>query len=98
MIVPLLAIIRIQLTGTSIPMTLFYDFYKISRQGYHQAVNRHKKEQLMMESIITEVEKYRLEKDRRAGSRSLFYNLDIKKRYKIGINKFERLLSESGSR
>jgi len=77
-------------------MTLFYSFYKISRQGYHQAVSRHKAERLMIESIITEVQTYRLKKDRRAGSRSLFYNLDIKKHYKIGVNKLERLLSESG--
>ena len=75
MIVPLLGIIRMELLGTSIPMTLFYSFYKISRQGYHQAVSRHKAEQSMMESIRIKVERYRFKKDRRAGSRSLFYNL-----------------------
>lgn len=96
MIVPLLGIIRMELLETSIPMTLFYSFYKISRQGYHQAVSRHKAEQSMMESIRIKVERYRFKKDRRAGSRSLFYNLEIKKHYKIGVNKFERMLSASG--
>jgi len=96
MIVPLLSIIRIQLLGTRIPMTLFYTFYKISRQGYYQSVAYYKTKQKMMESIKTDVEKYRSEKDRRAGSRSLFYNLDIGKHYKIGVNKFERFMSASG--
>lgn len=96
MIVPLLSIIKIQLLGTSISMTLFYGFYNISRQGYHQALSRHKSERYMMEAITDKVARYRSKKDRRAGSRSLFYNLEIKKEFKIGISKFERLMSQNG--
>ena len=38
--------------------------------------------------------RYRKVNDRRAGSRSTYYNIDIKNRFGIGVNKFERLLSE----
>lgn len=49
-----------------------------------------------MESIESEVTVYRHKKDRRAGSRSLYYNLSIKEKYGLGINKFERLMSTYG--
>ena len=95
MIVPLLSMIRTLLPGSSLSMELFYKQYNISRQGFHQALIRRRHEQNLFEMIRPLVENYRLEKDRRAGSRNLFYNLEIKRRFAIGVNKFERLLSEN---
>lgn len=46
--------------------------------------------------VVKMVKGYRLGKDRRAGSRSLFHNLDIKSKFGIGTNKFERMMSSIG--
>jgi transposase InsO family protein len=51
---------------------------------------------MMVSQIGEQVNQYRLTKDRRAGSRSLFYNLGIKAKYGIGVSKFEELMSQYG--
>ena len=50
----------------------------------------------MMIEIEMKVKDYRRHKDRRAGSRNIYYNLDIKSQYGMGVTKFERLMSKYG--
>lgn len=93
MIIPLLMIIRKNISSHVIPMERFYDLHHISRQGFSQAVIRLDEEQKMMSRIKDLVKSYRLKNDRRAGSRSLYYNLKIRILFGLGVNKFERLMS-----
>jgi len=79
-----------------IVMERFYRREGITRQGYSQAMVRQKEHSKMLAYIKQEVDNYRLVKDRRAGSRSLFHNLEIKEICNIGVNKFERLMSQQG--
>lgn len=76
-----------------IPMERFYTLSGISRQAFYQRLTRKKQQEKLWNCILPEVIKYRKEKDTRAGSRSLFYNLDIKSKYNIGVNKFEQLMA-----
>lgn len=94
MMVPLLQIIR---QGEHrIAMEKFYGYTGITRQGFFQAVYRQQEEQSLISRIIKLVQNYRQKKDRRAGSRSLYYNLDVKTKFNIGVNKFEQLMSANG--
>jgi len=77
-------------------MESIYKFLGISRQSYFQQKKRQENTKRMMIEIEDLVTQYRVNKDRRAGSRSLYYNLNIKSRYDIGVNKFESLMSEYG--
>ena len=94
--IPLLTIIKSKVTNTNLSMEIFYRLYGISRQGYTQALESLHDEERMMLAIGKEVNSYSLKHDRRAGSRSLFYNLDIKNTYGKGITKFEQLMSRYG--
>jgi len=94
--IPLLTIIKSKLELYNLSMAPFYRQYQISRQGYSQAIKRTGLIDAMMDDIKQKVMAYRLEKDRRAGSRSLYYNLGIKKLYGIGVTKFEHLMSTYG--
>ena len=96
MLVPLLTNLRGSQAGHGIAMERFYAYVGMSRQGYFQALARHHREEAMMVRIKEEVLSHRGKKDRRAGSRTLYYNLDIKQAYGLGVNKFERLLSRHG--
>lgn len=77
-------------------MERFYEKEGITRQAYFQGVARQTQTNEMMEQIENKVKEYRTNTDHRAGSRSLYYNLDIKGSYDIGVSKFERLMSEHG--
>ena len=77
-------------------MERFYGLARVSRQGFHKALERGKAYQAMVESIVPLVKDYRLTKDRRAGSRSLYYNLGIKEQFRIGVGRFEKLMSDEG--
>lgn len=79
-----------------ITMEQIYRYVGFSRQGYAQAMSRRKKEETLMDGISAEVNQYRGVKDAYAGSRSLYYNLGIKRKYKLGVNKFESLMSKYG--
>ncbi len=92
MLIPLL--LQISVSETLIPMERFYSFFGITRQGFFQALKRLEEEKMMMKIVRNDVIEYRNKKDRRAGSRSLFHNLDIKNTYNVGINKFEQLMSK----
>ena len=94
--IPLLTIIKSKVVNINLSMEIFYRLYGISRQGYTQALESLQDEKQMMLAIGKEVKSFRLEHDRRAGSRSLFYNLDIKNKYNIGVTSFERLMSRYG--
>jgi len=74
-------------------MEHFYRYVGISRQGYRQGLLLYESERYMMREVEKKVVVYRSKKDRRAGSRSLYYNLNIKDEFGLGINKFERLMS-----
>ncbi len=73
-----------------------YKHFGISRQGAIKAVDRYESREEVIRQIKELVYNYRFYKDRRAGSRNLYYNLNIKERFGMGINKFERLLSQEG--
>ena len=79
-----------------IPMERFYKFFGITRQGFKKKLIRFRAQQELLKAIKEEVVLYRKKIDRRAGSRSLFHNLEIKSKYEIGVTKFERLMSEAG--
>jgi len=96
MMVPLLLSIRESRGEHGIAMERFYVHVGISRQGFSKAVKGFVEEKLLGEKLIGMVKSYRQSKDRRAGSRSLFYNLDIKSRFGIGVNRFEQLMSANG--
>ena len=74
-------------------MEKFYHYVGISRQGFRQGLRGYESERTIMGEIEKKVAAYRFKKDRRAGSRSLFHNLNIKDEYGLGVNKFERLMS-----
>ncbi len=77
-------------------MEAFYKMAQITRQGYFQALERQNQEDQLMSKIKPLVERFRKEKDSRAGSRTLYYWLKIKDRYGIGVTKFENLMSDYG--
>lgn len=94
--VPLLQRVKARQDEHKIGMEKFYGYAGITRQGFFQASSRQQEEQLLINRIEKLVQNYRQKKDRRAGSRSLYFNLDIKARFNIGVNKFERLMSANG--
>lgn len=77
-------------------MQRFYELEGLTRQAYFKGLARQTQDKVMMVQIEDMVKVYRTELDRRAGSRSLYYNLDIKNTFNLGVNKFERLMSEYG--
>lgn len=94
MIVPLL--LQIKEHKGPLPMEVFYRYVGLTRQGFYQAKARKESLEETFMDISKEVLLYRINKDRRAGSRSLYYNLDIKNRYNLGVNKFEQLMALHG--
>lgn len=73
-----------------------YRYLGITRQGQAQGLRSRQEEAALMRSVESQVAHYRLDKDRRAGSRSLYYNLDIKGQFGLGVTKFEQLMSQYG--
>ncbi len=73
-----------------------YRYLGISRQGMHQRIQRLRREVALMGKVEEQVMTYRRDHDRRAGSRSLYYNLDIKEQLGIGVTRFEGLMSKYG--
>lgn len=73
-----------------------YRYLGITRQGVLKSLTRQKERTVLMADIDALVAAYRRTKDRRAGSRSLYYNLDIKTLFGLGVNRFERLMAEAG--
>lgn len=75
-----------------IVMESLYQMLEVSRQGMFKRITYYKQEQQIMELITPQINHYRHGKDRRAGSRSLFYNLNVKN-YGIGVTKFEQWMA-----
>jgi transposase InsO family protein len=94
--VPLLESLRVSISVHKLPMECFYRFVGISRQGYLKKRLGYYEQLKMVEEIGDLIKDYRTSKDGNAGLRSLYYNLDIKIKYDIGVNKFEQLMSRSG--
>ena len=80
--------------NAGITMEQVYQYIGLSRQGFYDQVKRKEAESVMMEKIESLAVNYRRKNDRRAGSRSLYYNLEIGSKFNIGVTKFERLMSE----
>lgn len=96
MTIPLLTIVRLKTKNSSITMERFYREFQMSRQSYFKDLRRLKLIDEMMLKIKDAINAYRLKYDRPAGSRSLYYNLEIKSTYDIGVTKFEKLMSSYG--
>lgn len=79
-----------------LPMERYYSYAGISRQAYYKRLQRKDLYDRICNELSGKVLSYRAKKDARAGSRSLFKNLDIKSEYGIGINKFEHMMREMG--
>lgn len=79
-----------------IAMERFYNYFEISRQGFSKKLLRFRVNEVLIEKLQEEIGNYRKHVDRRAGSRSLYHNLNIKTRYEIGVTKFEQFVSEAG--
>jgi transposase InsO family protein len=94
MIIPLLQSIRDKQFQHQLPMSMFYNYLNTTRQSFFQAKIRIENQHDMMEQIGNLVRDYRKFKDRRAGSRSLYQNLNIKKVFNIGVTRFEELMAE----
>jgi len=74
-------------------MEQLYEVAEISRQGYHKQVQRHEQKALIYNRIKELVVELR-EDHPRIGARKLFVMMNLQG--KIGVNKFERFLSEEG--
>jgi transposase InsO family protein len=94
--VPLLLSIRKSQDEHGIAMERFYDYVGISRQGFSKAAKEFAGQILLVDELTGLVKSYRQTKDRRAGLRSLYYNLGIKSKFGIGVNKFEEMMSANG--
>jgi len=79
-----------------IPMERFYTYFDVTRQGYAKMKTKFKNQSGLMKKVVREIENYRSKIDRRAGSRTLYHNLSIKEKYRIGVTKFEQLVKEWG--
>lgn len=78
-----------------ITMEQLYKHVGISRQGFHEKLKRHEREKKLIDSIEILVTRYRKDRDRRAGSRSLYHNLGIKSKFNLGVTRFEQLMSQN---
>lgn len=77
-------------------MEALYSYLGTTRQGFYQALRRRQAEKELMQEVEEQVAGYRAKQGRRAGSRALFYNLNIKGQFGIGAAKFESLVSGYG--
>lgn len=79
---------------TGLRMEVLYKYLGISRQGMCKQIFRYKQEREMIVGLQKVIQTYRYSYDRRAGSRSLYYNLAVKDIAGIGVTKFEQLMSK----
>jgi len=92
--IPLLLTLKDTQPLHGIPMARFYTYLNMTRQGFHHALATLERKNTMMSQVADQVSAYRVNIDRRAGSRSLYHNLVIKEQYGIGVSKFEGLMAE----
>lgn len=91
---PLLMKIHAGIDKNDLSIEAFCNHVGISRQSFYKAKKVLELEQKKWSDLPSLVFNYRKAYDSRAGSRSLFYNLNIKERFGIGVNKFEQVMSE----
>lgn len=96
MMCPLLIELRASQFDHGLTMESFYRYFGITRQGFSKKLTKYLQEQNLKQELSKLIKDYRFTIDRRAGSRSLYYNLDIKEKYKIGVTKFEQCVSSLG--
>lgn len=96
MIHPLLHELRPMILELKQPMRLLYEVAGISRQAHHNGLLAMSNEDEKWRILPDLVKGYRSKYDSRAGSRSLYYNLNIKEVFGVGINKFEQKMAELG--
>lgn len=94
--IPLLQMLHATRREYGVTMQAFYALAGISRQAYFRALRRQEERETIQGAVVADVVAYRMKVDSRAGCRSLFYNLNIKSGYSIGVNQFERLIVSSG--
>jgi len=89
---------RLQLNQSEhgLSMSAFFRHAKMSRQAFYKALRKEEQRSDLIVRVSGQIRDYRQHIDRRAGMRSLFYNLCIKESYGIGVNKFEQLVSQAG--
>ena len=86
--------LRSQRNETGLKMELLYELMDVSRQAMFKRISSLAEEKAMAFKLQKMVQRYRHANDRRAGSRSLYYNLGIKEVVGIGVTKFEQLMSK----
>jgi len=79
-----------------VSMEAIHRYAGTSRQWLSQRLVAQAQQGVMFDKIQKLVEAHRVEKDRRAGSRNLYYTLDIGECFGIGVTKFEQLMSKNG--
>ena len=96
MIHPLLEKLRPMILELKQPLGLLYEAAGISRQAHHKGLLTKTGEEEKWRVLPDLVKGYRSKHDSRAGSRSLYFNLNIKEVFGVGINKFEQKMVEFG--
>lgn len=79
----------------SISMESIHRYTRTSRQWLAQGMASQAREKAVTDSIRDQVSTHRREKDRRAGSRNLYYTLNMGGQFNLGVNKFEQLMSKN---
>lgn len=96
MIHPLLLKLRPTMLELKLPFSLLYKIAGISRQAHHKGLLTMTLEDEKWLVLPDLVKGYRSKYDSRAGSRSLYFNLNIKEIFGVGINQFEQKMAELG--
>lgn len=94
MIHPLLLKLRPILLELKLPFSLLYKAAGVSRQAHHKGLLSMTMEDEKWSVLPDLVKGYRSKYDNRAGSRSLYFNLNIKEVFGVGINQFEQKMAE----
>jgi transposase InsO family protein len=94
MIHPLLLKLRPIFLELKLPFSMLYKAAGVSRQAHHKGLVSMTIEDEKWRVLPNLVKGYRSKYDSRAGSRSLYFNLNIKEVFGVGINQFEQKMAE----
>jgi len=93
MIYPLLQELHPKILQLNQPLSFLYEVAGMSRQAYHKGIRNMIDEDVKWRTLPHLVNDYRSKHDSRAGSRSLYFNLNVKEVFGVGINTFERKMA-----
>lgn len=93
MIHPLLQELHPKILQLNQPLSFLYEVAGMSRQAYHKGIRNMIDEDVKWRALPHLVNDYRSKHDSRAGSRSLYFNLNVKEVFGVGINTFERKMA-----